>query len=165
MDRIWWKESIIYQVYPRSFRDSNGDGVGDLPGLMEKLDYIADLGVDMIWLNPVYDSPNDDNGYDISDYYNIHPEFGTMDDFRHLLDAMHQRNIRLLMDVVINHTSDEHPWFLESAKSRDNSYSDYYIWRDGKNGGPPNNWPSFFGGSAWEYVEERGQYYLHLFLY
>jgi oligo-1,6-glucosidase len=163
MNRTWWKEAIVYQIYPRSFKDSNGDGVGDLRGVIEKLDYIKSLGVDAVWLNPIYKSPNDDGGYDISDYYSIQPEFGTMQDFDELLAGLHQRGLKLIMDLVLNHSSDEHPWFEESKKSKDNPYRNYYFWRPGKNGGPPNNWPSFFGGSAWQYDETTNEYYLHLF--
>ena len=159
----WWQESVVYQIYPRSFKDSNGDGVGDLRGIMEKLDYLQRLGVSVVWLSPVYRSPNDDNGYDISDYQAIMDEFGTMDDWEEMLAGMHQRGIKLLMDLVVNHTSDEHPWFLESKKSRDNPYRDYYIWRPAKDGAEPNNWESFFSGSAWELDETTGEYYLHLF--
>lgn len=164
MKRAWWKESIIYQIYPRSFKDSNGDGIGDLGGVIEKVDYINALGIDVVWMGPIYDSPNDDNGYDIRDYYKIHSEFGDMAQFDELLEAFHQRDIKLLMDLVVNHTSDEHEWFEASRKSKDNPYRDYYIWKDPHpNGGPPNNWKSFFGGSAWEYDASTGQYYLHLF--
>ena len=161
--RAWWKEQVIYQIYPRSFKDSNGDGIGDLQGIIEKLDYLLYLGVDIIWLNPIFDSPNDDNGYDISDYYNIHPEFGTMAEFDQLLDGLHQRGMKLIMDLVVNHCSDEHAWFEASRSSKDNPYRDYFIWRPGKNGGPPNNWQSFFAGDAWEYDETTDEYYLHLF--
>jgi len=163
MNPAWWKEAIVYQIYPRSFKDSNGDGVGDLRGIIEKLDYIQSLGVDAIWLNPIYKSPNDDGGYDISDYYSIQPEFGTMQDFDELLTGLHQRKLKLIMDLVLNHSSDEHPWFQESRKSKDNPYRDYYFWKPGKQGSPPNNWPSFFGGSAWQLDELTGEYYLHLF--
>lgn len=163
MNQTWWKEAIVYQIYPRSFKDSNGDGMGDLRGIIEKLDYIQSLGVDAVWLNPIYKSPNDDGGYDISDYYSVQPEFGTMQDFDELLAGLHQRNLKLIMDLVLNHSSDEHPWFQESRKSRDNPYRDYYFWKHGKNGGPPNNWPSFFGGSAWQLDKATGEYYLHLF--
>ncbi|MBS1555776.1 MAG: alpha-glucosidase [Bacteroidetes bacterium] len=159
----WYKHSVVYQIYPRSFKDSNGDGVGDLQGIISKIDYIKSLGVDAVWLNPIYKSPNDDGGYDISDYYAIQPEFGTMADFDELLAKLHERGIKLIMDLVLNHSSDEHPWFEQSKKSKDNPYRDYYFWRDGTNGGPPNNWPSFFGGSAWEKDEATNQYYLHLF--
>jgi oligo-1,6-glucosidase len=161
--RTWWKESLVYQIYPRSFKDSNSDGVGDLQGIIEKLDYIQSLGVDAIWLNPIYKSPNDDGGYDISDYYSIQPEFGSMEDFDELLKEIHKRNLKLIMDLVLNHSSDEHRWFQESRKSKENPYRDYYFWKPGKNGGPPNNWPSFFGGSAWQLDETTGEYYLHLF--
>ncbi len=163
MNPAWWKEAIVYQVYPRSFKDGNGDGVGDLRGIIEKLDYIQSLGVDAVWLNPIYKSPNDDGGYDISDYYSIQPEFGTMQDFDELLTGLHQRKLKLIMDLVLNHSSDEHPWFQESRKSKDNPYRDYYFWKPGKQGSPPNNWPSFFGGSAWQWDELTGEYYLHLF--
>ncbi len=163
MKRTWWKEAIVYQIYPRSFKDSNSDGVGDLRGVIEKLDYIKSLGVDAVWLNPIYKSPNDDGGYDISDYYSVQPDFGTMEDFDDLLKGLHQRKLKLIMDLVLNHSSDEHPWFQESRKSKDNPYRDYYFWKPGKNGGPPNNWPSFFGGSAWQQDEATGEYYLHLF--
>jgi len=163
MDPAWWKEAIVYQVYPRSFKDSNSDGVGDLRGIIEKLDYIQSLGVDAVWLNPIYKSPNDDGGYDISDYYSIQPEFGTMQDFDELLAGLHQRKLKLIMDLVLNHSSDEHHWFQESRKSKDNPYRDYYFWKPGKQGRPPTNWPSFFGGSAWQLDELTGEYYLHLF--
>lgn len=163
MSPTWWKEAIVYQVYPRSFKDSNGDGVGDLRGIIEKLDYIQSLGVDAVWLNPIYKSPNDDGGYDISDYYSVQPEFGTMLDFDELLAGLHQRSLKLIMDLVLNHSSDEHPWFQESRKSKGNPYRDYYFWKPGKNGNPPNNWPSFFGGSAWQLDVATGEYYLHLF--
>ena len=162
-DHPWWKDAVIYQIYPRSFKDSNGSGVGDLKGVLDKVDYIASLGIDAVWLNPFFPSPNDDGGYDISDYTAIHPDFGDMDDFDALLKVLHQRGIRLIIDLVLNHSSDEHPWFEESRKSKDNPYRDYYFWRLGKNGGPPNNWPSFFGGSAWQLDVATGEYYLHLF--
>jgi len=163
MNKKWWKEAVVYQIYPRSFKDSNGDGIGDLRGIIEKIDYLDELGVDAVWLNPVYQSPNDDNGYDISDYKAIMDEFGTMEDLEELMGLLHERDIKLIMDLVINHSSDEHQWFEESRKSKDNSYRDYYIWKDGKNDGPPNNWKAFFGGSAWKYDENTDQYYLHLF--
>ena len=163
MKRAWWKDSIVYQIYPRSFYDSNGDGIGDLRGIISKLDYLKMLGVDIIWLCPVYQSPNDDNGYDISDYQSIMKDFGTMDDFECLLAEIHKRNMRLIMDLVVNHTSDEHQWFIESRKSKDNPYRDYYIWKEGKGDNPPNNWGSWFGGSAWEYDETTEMYYLHIF--
>ena len=159
----WWKEAVVYQIYPRSFKDANGDGVGDLRGIIEKLDYLQKIGISVVWLSPVYKSPNDDNGYDISDYQAIADEFGTMDDWEALLSGLHERGIKLLMDLVVNHTSDEHPWFTESRSSRDNPKRDFYIWRPGKDGGPPNNWESFFGGSAWEHDAATGEYYLHLF--
>jgi oligo-1,6-glucosidase len=161
--KTWWKEEVIYQIYPRSFKDSNGDGIGDLQGIISKLDYLKNLGVDIIWLSPIYKSPNDDNGYDISDYYDIHPEFGTMADFDELLAGLHSRGMKLIMDLVVNHTSDEHEWFQDAKRSKDSKYRDYYIWKDGKDGKEPNNWPSFFGGSAWKYNEATDDYYLHLF--
>lgn len=163
MKRTWWKESVVYQIYPRSFNDTSGNGVGDIRGIIEKLDYIKSLGVDAIWLCPIYESPNDDNGYDISHYRKIMPEFGTQEDFDELLEKMHDRGMKLIMDLVANHTSDEHDWFEESRKSKESPYRDYYFWRPGKNGGPPNNWKSFFGGSAWEYDQTTDEYYLHLF--
>ncbi|GLC30823.1 glycoside hydrolase family 13 protein [Clostridium omnivorum] len=163
MNKKWWKEGVVYQIYPRSFKDSNGDGIGDIRGIIEKLDYIKKLGANIIWLCPIYKSPNDDNGYDISNYRSIMDEFGTLDDFNELLVEMHKRDIKLVMDLVVNHTSDEHKWFVESRKSKDNPYRDYYIWRKGKDGNPPNNWGSFFSGSAWQYDENTDEYYLHLF--
>ncbi|HEV7666781.1 MAG TPA: alpha-glucosidase [Chloroflexota bacterium] len=159
----WWKESVVYQIYPRSFADSNGDGIGDLRGIIQKVPYLAELGVNVIWLSPVYRSPNDDNGYDISDYRDIMPEFGTLADWEELLDALHQRGIKLLMDLVVNHTSDEHPWFQAARSARDNPYRDFYIWRPAKDGHEPNNWRTFFGGSAWQYDPNTDEYYLHLF--
>ncbi|WP_280768565.1 glycoside hydrolase family 13 protein [Salipaludibacillus daqingensis] len=160
----WWKESVVYQIYPRSFNDSNGDGIGDLQGIIEKLDYLKKLGVDVIWLSPVYKSPNDDNGYDISDYQNIMDEFGTMKDWDQLLAEAHKRGLKIIMDLVVNHSSDEHKWFVESRKSKDNPYRDYYIWRPGKeDGSEPNNWESAFSGSTWEYDETTEEYYLHIF--
>lgn len=158
----WWKEGIVYQIYPRSYVDSTGNGIGDLRGIISRLDYLAELGVDIVWLNPIYASPNDDNGYDISDYEAIMSEFGTMADFDELLAGLHQRGIRLIMDLVVNHSSDEHAWFTES-RNPDSPYRDYYIWRDGKNGQPPNNWVSVFSGPAWEYDDASDQYFLHLF--
>ncbi len=164
MNRKWWKEAVIYQIYPRSFMDSNGDGIGDLQGIISRLDYLKYLGIDVIWLSPIYKSPGDDNGYDISDYQDIMDEFGTMADFDALLAAAHERGIKIVMDLVVNHTSDEHRWFVESRKSSYNEYRDYYIWKKGKDGGtPPNNWGSCFGGSAWQYDEATDMYYLHLF--
>ncbi|UZJ77429.1 glycoside hydrolase family 13 protein [Fictibacillus sp. KU28468] len=163
MKKKWWKESVVYQIYPRSFMDSNGDGIGDLQGIISKMDYLKDLGIDVIWLSPVYKSPNDDNGYDISDYQEIMDDFGTMEDWEEMLAACHERGIKLIMDLVINHTSDEHPWFIESRSSKDNPYRDFYIWREGKGGREPNNWESIFSGSAWQYDEQTDEYYLHLF--
>lgn len=163
METTWWKESVVYQIYPRSYRDSNGDGIGDLNGITEKMDYLKELGIDVVWLSPVYESPNDDNGYDISNYKGIMQEFGTMEDFDRMLAAAHERGIRIVMDLVVNHTSDEHPWFVESRKSKDNPHRDYYIWKEGKDGKAPNNWSSCFSGSAWEYDSVTGMYYLHLF--
>ena len=163
MEKKWWKESVVYQIYPRSFYDSNGDGIGDLRGIIQKLDYLKTLGVDVIWLSPVYRSPNDDNGYDISDYHDIMPEFGTLDDFDEMVNQMHRRGLKLVMDLVVNHTSDEHAWFVDARKSKDSPYRDYYIWRPPVDGGEPNNWASAFGGSAWEYEPVTGEYYLHMF--
>lgn len=163
MKKAWWKEAIVYQIYPRSFCDSNGDGIGDLNGITSKLDYLKELGIDVIWLSPVYKSPNDDNGYDISDYEAIMTEFGTMEDFDRMLAAAHERGIKIVMDLVVNHTSDEHPWFVESRSSKDNPKRDYYIWKEGKNGKEPNNWGSAFSGPAWKYDEKTDMYYLHLF--
>lgn len=162
-ERAWWKEAIVYQIYPRSFKDSNGDGIGDLQGIIQKLDYIKSLGVTTVWLNPVYESPNYDGGYDISDYCSIHSEFGSMTDFDRLIAGLHERGIRLIMDIVVNHSSDEHRWFIESRKSKNNPFRDYYIWQKPKDGLPPTNWPSFFSGSAWQYDEVTQEYYLHLF--
>ena len=160
----WWKDSVVYQIYPRSFKDSNGDGFGDLQGIIEKLDYLKELGIDVIWLSPVFDSPQDDNGYDIRDYRSIYAGFGSNEDMEELIKKAHERNIKIVLDLVVNHTSDEHAWFVESRKSKDNEYSDYYIWKDPKeDGSEPNNWGSSFCGSAWEYCEERGQYYLHFY--
>ncbi|TDY49646.1 oligo-1,6-glucosidase [Alicyclobacillus sacchari] len=163
MKREWWKEVVVYQVYWRSFKDTNGDGIGDLGGVIEKLDYLADLGVGVIWLNPVYDSPDRDNGYDISDYYKIMPKAGSMEQWERLLHEVHSRGMKLIMDLVVNHTSNLHPWFLESRSSRHNPKRDWYIWRDGKDGAPPNNWRSYFTPSAWEWDEVTGQYYFHSF--
>ena len=158
MKKAWWKESVVYQVYPRSFCDSNGDGIGDINGITSKLDYLQELGINVIWLSPVYQSPNDDNGYDISDYQAIMKEFGTMEDFDRMLEQAHERGIKIVMDLVVNHTSDEHSWFMESRRSTDNPYRDYYIWREGKDGKEPNNWGSVFNGPAWEYDENRDMY-------
>lgn len=163
MKKTWWKEAVAYQIYPRSFVDTNGDGIGDLKGIISKLDYLKDLGIDVIWICPIFNSPNDDNGYDISDYKDIMADFGTMADFDELLEQVHARGMKLILDLVINHTSDEHPWFIESRKSKDNPYRDYYIWRDGKNGKEPNNWESIFHGSAWKYDELTDQYFMHIF--
>ncbi|MBT2646123.1 alpha-glucosidase [Bacillus sp. ISL-34] len=163
MDKAWWKEAVVYQVYPRSFMDCDGDGIGDINGILMKLDYLQELGVNVIWLSPVYQSPNDDNGYDISDYKSIMTEFGTMADFERLLKAVHERGMKIMMDLVVNHSSDEHPWFKESRSSKGNPKRDYYIWKPGRNGKEPNNWESIFKGSAWEYDERTDEYYLHLF--
>ena len=164
MEKKWWKESVVYQIYPRSFKDSNGDGIGDINGITEKLDYLKELGIDVIWLSPVYQSPNDDNGYDISDYQAIMDEFGTMENFDRMLATAHEKGIKIMMDLVVNHTSDEHKWFIESRKSTDNPYRDYYIWRPAKEDGSlPNNWGSCFSGPAWEYDKTTDMYFLHLF--
>lgn len=163
MKRIWWKEAVVYQIYPRSFQDSNGDGIGDLPGVTMRLPYLHQLGVDVLWLSPFYQSPGKDNGYDISDYQAVQPEFGSLDDFDELIHQAHRFGMKIIIDLVVNHTSNEHPWFQESRKSRDNVYRDYYIWRDGKENGPPNNWGSSFSGSAWTLDKATGQYYLHTF--
>ncbi|WP_258102530.1 alpha-glucosidase [Marinoscillum sp. MHG1-6] len=161
--REWWKEQVVYQIYPRSFMDSNGDGIGDIQGIISKIDYLDTLGVDIIWLSPHFDSPNADNGYDIRNYRKVMEEFGTMDDFDQLLNGLHERGIKLIIDLVVNHSSDEHRWFQESMSSKENPYRDYYIWKPGNNGKEPNNWPSFFGGSAWEQAGPDGEYYLHYF--
>ncbi|HBG08878.1 MAG TPA: glucohydrolase, partial [Firmicutes bacterium] len=158
----WWQERVAYQIWPRSFQDSNGDGIGDLQGIIAHLDELKDLGVGIIWLSPVYPSPNADYGYDISDYMDINPEFGTMADMEELLAEAEKRDIKIILDLVINHTSDQHAWFQQS-RDKNSPYRDYYIWRPGKNGRPPNNWTSFFGGPAWTYDEKSGEYYLHLF--
>lgn len=164
MEKKWWKESVVYQIYPKSFKDSNGDGVGDIRGIIQKLDYLKELGVNVLWISPMLESPQDDNGYDISDYRRIYEEYGTMEDYEELLCEAHKRSIRILMDLVVNHTSDEHNWFIESRKSKDNPYRDYYIWRDpAEDGGVPNDLGSTFSGPAWEYDETTGQYYFHLF--
>jgi alpha-glucosidase len=159
----WWQKAVFYQIYPRSFADGNGDGIGDLQGMIERLDYLQDLGIDALWLSPHYPSPQYDCGYDVSDYSGVAPEYGTLDDFKRFLDGAHRRGIRVILDLVLNHTSDQHPWFIESRSSRDNPRRDWYVWRDGKEGGPPNNWVSPFGGSAWEYDAATGQYYYHFF--
>ena len=159
----WWKDAVVYQIYPRSFRDADGDGIGDLRGIIEKLDYLQDLGVGVVWLSPVYRSPNDDNGYDISDYRDIDPAFGTLADWDELAAGLHARGMKIIMDLVVNHSSDEHPWFVSARASRQSPYRDYYIWRDGKDDAEPNNWAAMFGGSAWEWNEATGDYYLHLF--
>ena len=163
MEKKWWKESVVYQIYPKSFKDSNGDGVGDIRGIIQKLDYLKELGVNVLWISPMLESPQDNNGYDISDYRRIYEEYGTMEDYEELLCEAHKRSIRILMDLVVNHTSDEHNWFIESRKSKDNPYRDYYIWKDPVNGKEPNNWGGAFGGSAWEYDPQTQMYYLHLF--
>lgn len=160
----WWQESVIYQIYPRSFNDSNGDGIGDINGIIEKLDYLEKLGVDAVWLSPVYQTPNDDNGYDISDYEVIMEEFGTMSEMEKLISEANKRSIKIIMDLVVNHTSDEHKWFIEAKKSKSNPYRDFYIWADpAENGGVPNELTSNFSSAAWEYDKESRQYYLHLF--
>ncbi|KAB7666298.1 glycoside hydrolase family 13 protein [Bacillus sp. B1-b2] len=163
MEKKWWQTSVVYQIYPRSFQDSNGDGIGDLRGIINRLDYLQNLGINVIWLSPVYKSPNDDNGYDISDYQDIMDEFGTMEDMDELIKEAEKREIRIVMDLVVNHTSDEHKWFVEAKKGKDNPYRDYYIWRDPVEGEVPNDLKSIFSGSAWEYDQDSGQYYLHLF--
>ena len=162
-DIEWWRKSVVYQVYPKSFNDSNNDGIGDIPGITEKLDYLKKLGVDIIWLNPIYKSPQVDNGYDISNYREIYDKFGTIDDFKKLLDETHKRHMRLILDLVVNHTSDQHPWFKAAKSSKDDPHHDYYIWKDGDGKKLPNNWGSSFGGPTWEYIDKLGQYYLHLF--
>jgi trehalose-6-phosphate hydrolase len=163
MSTSWWKKAVVYQIYPKSFNDTSGNGTGDIQGIIEKLDYLKKLGVDVLWLTPIYKSPQRDNGYDISDYYNIQEEYGTMTDFDQLLAEAHKREIKIIMDIVINHTSTEHEWFKQAKSSKDNPYRDFYIWKDGKDGLPPTNWESKFGGSAWQWDETTGQYYLHLF--
>src|SRR5512145_2167939 len=159
----WWQTAVFYQIYPRSFADGNGDGIGDFRGMTEKLDYLKDLGVDALWLSPHFPSPMEDCGYDISSYVDVAPEYGSLDDFHHFLAEAHRREMRVILDLVLNHTSDQHAWFLEARSSRDNPRRDWYVWRDGKNGGPPNNWTSTFGGPAWEYDELTGAYYYHFF--
>ena len=163
MKKKWWQESVVYQIYPRSFQDSNGDGIGDLQGIIKRLDYLNYLGIDVIWLSPVYESPQADNGYDISKYYEIAPEFGSMKDMEQLIEEAGKREIKIVMDLVVNHTSDEHPWFQEAKKGKTNQFYDYYVWRDGTPAELPNQLKSSFGGSAWEWCEEAGQYYLHLY--
>ncbi|OEH91316.1 alpha,alpha-phosphotrehalase [Bacillus solimangrovi] len=163
MAQPWWKKSVVYQIYPKSFNDTTGNGTGDIEGIIEKLDYLKELGVDVVWLTPIYKSPQRDNGYDISDYYQIHEEYGTMEDFERLLNEAHDRDIKIIMDIVVNHTSTEHQWFKQASQSKDNPYRDFYIWKESDNGVAPNNWQSKFGGSAWEYDETSSQYYLHLF--
>ncbi|MYL32171.1 alpha,alpha-phosphotrehalase [Pontibacillus yanchengensis] len=164
MANEWWKKSVVYQIYPISFNDTMGNGKGDIPGIIEKLDYLKELGIDVVWLSPIYDSPQADNGYDIRDYQSIYEQYGTMENVERLIEELHSRGMKLVMDLVVNHTSDEHQWFIESRSSKDNDYRDYYIWQDGKeNGEPPTNWGSIFSGSSWEYDEQTEQYYLHLF--
>ncbi|WP_191556563.1 alpha,alpha-phosphotrehalase [Metabacillus idriensis] len=164
MKQPWWKKSAVYQIYPKSFNDTNGNGVGDIQGIIEKLDYLKELGIDVVWLTPIYESPQKDNGYDISDYYSIHEEYGTMEDFESLLQEAHDRGIKIIMDIVVNHTSTEHAWFKEAQSSKENPYRDFYIWKEGKeDGSEPTNWISKFGGSAWKLDEKTGEYYLHLF--
>ena len=160
----WWQRAVFYQIYPQSFADSNGDGIGDIPGILSRLDYVAGLGIDAIWLSPHYPSPQRDCGYDVANYTAVNPDYGTLDDFHRLLDGAHQRGIRLILDLVLNHTSDQHPWFLESRLSRDNPRRDWYVWRDGRDESPPNNWLSIFGGPAWTLDDATGQYYYHFFL-
>ncbi|MEE1086886.1 MAG: alpha-glucosidase [Schaedlerella sp.] len=164
MEKKWWKESVVYQIYPRSFMDSNGDGIGDLNGITQRLEYLKELGVDVIWISPIYKSPNKDNGYDISDYCDIMDEFGTMEDFDRMLAKAHELGLKIVLDLVVNHSSDMHKWFIESKKAKDNPYRDYYIWKDPVDGHEPTNWSGYFGGSVWEYSEETGQYYLHQFV-
>ncbi len=162
---LWWRDGVIYQIYPRSYADSNNDGIGDLPGIISKLDYIADLGVDAIWLSPIYPSPDCDFGYDVADYFDIDPKYGTLADFDLLVSEAHKRNLHIILDLVLNHTSDQHPWFQASKSSKDSEYRDWYIWRDPKDGqNPPNNWQSVFGGKGWQFDEASGQYYFHMFV-
>ena len=163
MEKKWWQSSVVYQIYPRSFADSNGDGMGDIPGITGKIEYLKKLGVNVLWICPIYQSPQDDNGYDISDYRAVYPEFGTMEDMKILIQKCQDNDIKIIMDLVVNHTSDEHPWFIEAKKSLDNPYRDYYIWRKGEDGQPPNDLMSNFGGSAWEYSPETNEYYLHFY--
>ena len=163
-DYLWWRDGVIYQIYPRSFMDSNGDGIGDLEGLISKLDYIQELGVDAIWLSPIYPTPDADFGYDVADYMGIDPKFGSLEVFDRLIKEAHARGLRIVMDLVLNHSSDQHPWFLESKKSKDNPYRDWYIWKDAKpDGSEPNNWHAIFGGKGWEWDENTQQYYFHMF--
>jgi trehalose-6-phosphate hydrolase len=164
MTTAWWKKAVVYQIYPKSFNDTTGNGTGDILGIIEKLDYLKELGVEVLWLTPIYKSPQRDNGYDISDYYAIQEEYGTMEDFDRLLAEAHKRGLKIIMDIVINHTSTEHEWFKQARSSKDNPYRDFYIWKDSKNGQAPTNWESKFGGSAWEYDDNTEQYYLHLFV-
>lgn len=159
----WWKEAVGYQIYPRSFKDSNGDGIGDIKGIISKLDYLSFLGVNLIWIGPIYKSPMDDNGYDASNFYEIASDYGTMEDVEELIKLAHQKGIKIIFDLILNHTSDEHPWFIESRKSTNNPYRDYYIWKEGKNGGPPTNWASFFSGSCWNYDNTTNMYYMKIF--
>ncbi|UOF90229.1 alpha,alpha-phosphotrehalase [Fodinisporobacter ferrooxydans] len=163
MSQPWWKKAVVYQIYPKSFYDTTGNGVGDIQGIIEKLDYLQGLGIDVVWLTPIYESPQHDNGYDIRDYVSINPEYGTMETFDRLLEQAHMRGIKIIMDIVVNHTSTEHPWFQAAKSAKDSPYRNFYIWKDGKNNEPPNNWQSKFGGSAWQYDATTGQYYLHLF--
>lgn len=163
MEKKWWKESVIYQIYPKSFQDSNNDGIGDIQGIIQRLDYLKNLGVDILWISPMYVSPQVDNGYDIADYYQIDPMFGTMEDFDMLLEEAHTRGLKIVMDLVVNHTSDQHEWFQQSRSSTDNKYRNYYIWKKGKNNQEPTNWESIFSGSAWEYDKLTDMYYLHLY--
>ena len=163
VEKRLWKESVVYQIYPRSFNDSNNDGIGDIQGIIEKLDYLKQLGIDVIWLCPIYESPNADNGYDISDYRAVMDEFGDLEDLMELINEIHKRDMKVIMDLVVNHTSDEHEWFIKSKSSKDNPYRDYYIWKEGQDNQPPTNWGSFFGGSTWTYDESTEEYYLHLF--
>ena len=161
---LWWRDGIIYQIYPRSFADSNGDGIGDLQGIIGRLEYLSELGIDAIWLSPIYPSPDVDFGYDVAHYTDVDPKFGTLEDFQQLVDESRRHNIRIILDLVLNHTSDQHPWFLESRKSKDNPYHDWYLWKDSKpGGGPPNNWQAVFGGSGWQYDPHLDQYYYHMF--
>ena len=163
VQKLWWKHGVVYQIYPRSFKDSNADGIGDLEGIISKLDYLQELGIDAIWLSPIYPSPDADFGYDVADYRDIDPKYGDLESFQRFQSEAHKRNIKVIMDLVLNHSSDQHKWFVEARQSKDNPYRDYYIWADGKNGKAPNNWGAIFGGSAWKWDEQAQQYYLHLF--